>query len=301
MSYSYTSYFGPPATPVTIKRLVIFTCVVTILSAAIQGIFDQFGVNPGPEDLLSLSRHGISHLFLWQPVSYFFIQESAPYGLSFFFLTSLFFNMYILWVIGSSILDLVGRKSFLIFYFSAGIIPGLLTLLFMSFTSEYARIAGVAPVLLALLTAWSMAFAEAEILLFFLIPVKAKWLVTGGVGAALLITLSNWELINLVLYLSAIVFGYCYSVIAWSWQSPFSVLMPIDRWLIKIGKRFGPKAIKIDASKDKILDIQTGRPPESDDAFVDSMLERIAKHGESSLSWKERQRLQQISQKKMKK
>lgn len=308
MSFTSRANWGPVTTPSTIKRLIIFTIVITLLSAAIQTIFDQFNVAPGPQDILSLSWQGMHRWFLWEPLSYLFIQESSPNGLTLSFIISLCFNMYIFWLLGSSLYDLVGKGPFLRLYFISGILAGLIALMMMPVTGNYTRLAGNTSALLAIFTAWSMAFSEAEILLFFLIPIKAKWLVGGVVGSVLLVTLSHWDLTTLCLYVSAICIGYFYAVMAWGWKCPFEFTRSFDGWLIALGMRLRrhlphwiskgkPTAAK---QKGQIIDIQTGKTVDSDDAFVDAMLAKISKHGESSLTWHERRRLNNIAERKSK-
>lgn len=311
MTFSTLSNWGPSTTPSTIKQLTLATCIIAILSAAIQTLFDQFGLTPGPQDLLSLSWRCVAKGYVWQPLTYLFIQESMPNGLTFFYLLSLFFSLYMLWILGTSIIEMVGKGPFLQLYFGSGIMAGLIALALMPLTGDYTRLAGNAPSLLALLIVWSMAFSEAEVMLFFLIPIKAKWLVAGVIGAILLVTLSHLDFSSLFLYLSSILIGYGYATIAWGWHSPFPQTEPLDCWLASFGMRLRQKAPKwkhthssktsTSNEKEKIIDMHTGKSLSDDDAFVDAMLAKISKHGESCLSWHERRRLQQISERKMRK
>lgn len=315
MSFLTLSQWGPITTSPTIKHLIIWTSVLSILSAVIQSICDQFGVSPGPQQLFSLSLWGMENLYLWQPLTFLFIQPYSPSGITFFSLISLFFTMYILWVIGTAIYDLIGRASFLRFYFFCGIITGITTLLIMPLIGKYTMLAGPAPAILALLTVWSMAYPESEVLLFFLIPVKAKWIIAGLAGALLLTTLSQWDIISLFLYASSIVVGYFYACLAWGWHSPFPLTQKIDSFLATIGfkmKRYLviPQWLKFSKNKktspsripgNKVIDIETASPLANDDTFIDQMLAKISKHGERSLTWGERRRMQQISESKRKK
>lgn len=309
------SQWGPINTPSTIKHLIIWTCVIAILSAILQSIFEQFGFTPGPLQLLSLSWWGISNLYLWQPLTFLFVQPYSSAGVTFFSLISLFFSMYMLWILGTAILELVGKGAFLRFYFICGIAAGLAALFIMPLTGKYAMLAGSTPALLALLTAWSMAYPETEVLLFFLIPVKAKWIMAGLTGAMLLIAFSQWDIGSFFLYLASILFGYMYACVAWGWHSPFSFTGPLDSALATLGLRLrrfhiGSKWIPFNRkdtkesldrdAKNKVIDIGTGAPQMSDEVFIDQMLAKISQYGERSLSWSERRRMQQISEKKRK-
>jgi membrane associated rhomboid family serine protease len=312
MSYSTLTRFGPGNTPGIIKGLIITTVVAALFSAAVQTIFDQFGLRPGPQELLSLSWQGMRSFYLWEIVTFLFIQSSSSYGITFFYLVTLFFTMYLLWVLGSAVVELTGKGAFARFYFFCGCGAGVISLLLMPITGQYAMLAGTAPVILALLTVWSMAYPDSEVLLFFLIPVQAKWLVAGLLAITLLITLSHWDLPSLTLYVSAILLGYGYACTAWGWHSPFPFMHRLDALLATLGlrlrrilalpswldKRQKGNGKPSDAAK--VVDISTGKTVSKDDAFIDEMLAKISKHGEGSLSWNERRRMQQISEQKIK-
>lgn len=305
MNYTTLSSWGPEKTPSTVKHLIIATSIIAILSAGIQSLFDQFNVFPGPQNFLSLSWWGIAKGYVWQVVSFLFIQES-PEGLSFFFFLTLLLNMYLLWVIGSTVYQMLGRGAFLRVYFLGGMAAGILSLLSMKLTGQHEMLTGISSTLLILFTIWSMAFPETEILLLFLIPVKVKWIVATIVGGLLLISLSHWDLSHFTLYLSAVVIGYFYAVIVHSWYSPFPATLNFDMRLARLGglvRKWLPfpkrKPEDVKTPEAKIIDITSGKSLQDDDAFVDAMLAKISKRGEESLTWAERKRLQEISKKKM--
>ena len=305
MNYTTLSSWGPEKTPPVIKQLIIITSLIAILSAGMQSIFEQFNLFPGPENYLSLSWWGLNKGYIWQPLSYLFIQQSQG-GLSFYFFLILLFNLYLLWIIGSSVLQMVGKGPFLRLYFIGGIAVGLLTLFSMEITGQFEMLEGMTPALLILLTVWSMAFPETEIHLFFLIPIKIKWIVASLLGATLLITLSHWELSQLFLYLFSILIGYGYAVMIQGWYSPFPFTLKFDLWLSRLAskiRQIAPfrkkKTEELKTPKVNIVDITSGKPLENDDAFVDAMLAKISKKGEDSLTWSEKRRLQEISKNRM--
>lgn len=299
------SQWSPRSTPSTIKQLIIWTVAISLLSAIIQSILDQFNITPGPQDLLSLSWFGLDNGYLWQPITFLFVQALTVKGINFYFLFTLLFNMYLLWILGTSLIELVGKGAFLCFYFFCGIAAGLLTIAMMPILGQYAVLAGTAPVILALLTAWSMAFPENEILLFFLIPLKSKWVIMWLIGAILLVTLAQWDLIDLFLYFFAVFLGYAYATMAWGWQSPFTFTRSLDRAFAVLGLRlrrwlpaWGSSKHQENATQTKVVDITTGKALSEDDAFIDAMLAKISKYGEGALTWSEKRRMQQISERK---
>ena len=306
MNYTTVSSWGPEKTQPIIKQLIIITCIIATLSAGVQSIFDQFGLFPGPQNFLSLSWLGIKSWYLWQPLSFLFIQD-APGGLSLFFFIGLLFNMYLFWIVGSSVLQLIGKGPFLRLYFLGGIAAGFLALLSMKLTGQYTMLTGMTAALLILFTVWSMAFPETEILLLFLFPVKVKWIVVSIIAALFLISLSHWNLTTFTLYLSAVLIGYCYAVMVHSWYSPFPHTLRIDMWLSKTAALFRKyipffkgKSKDVKPSETKIIDISSQHSIQDDDAFIDAMLEKISRRGENSLTWSEKKRMREISKNKMK-
>jgi len=298
--------FGPGFTPKTITWLILVTVIVSLLSAVTQTLMNQFGYYPGPQDIFSLSWWGFfTKGYIWQPITYLFVQGPIQNGITFSYLITLFFNMYLVWILGTHLVEIRGRGPFLRLYFISGILAGALSLLFIHLTGKYAVLAGAGPSVLALLTVWSMAFPETEIMLFFLIPMKAKWIIAGLFGAILLVTLTQGDFPDLVLYISAILFGYTYAAMAWGWPSPFEFTQPLDSRLAALGLRLRPylphwamPKHKVEG-KPNVIDMNTGKPLDDDDAFVDAMLAKISKQGENSLSWSERRRLNLISERKM--
>ena len=306
---SYTTYFqwGPGVTPKSVFHLILWTAIITISSALIQSIFNQFSLGTGPQELLSLSWWGIRNWYIWQLISFLFVQMMPSEGISLFFLITLFFNMYIVWIMGSALVELVGAPPFLRLYFLSGIVAGIITLWLMQFMGHYRLLAGPTPSILALMMVWTMIYPETEMLLFFLIPIKAKWVMAAIIGAILIMTLSQGDYIYFAFYTVGILFGYIYAVCAWKLEGPFKWMRPFDRLLTifstRISRwipRWGKKGEKTQESS-KIVDIKTGKAILNDDQFMDAMLTKISQYGERSLSRSERHRLHQISESKSQK
>lgn len=301
--------FGSSATPKTIKYLIIFTSLISILSAGIQEVFNIFDIFPGPQNLLSLSWWGLYHWYLWQPLTFLFIQDPSAAHTSFYFFVILFFKMYVLWVVGSTVLQALGNLSFVRLYFFGGMFAGILSLLSMSITGQYEMIGGSSAALLMIVTVWAMAFPETEVLILSVLPAKTKWIVAAIVSIVLFTTLTEWNLSLFFLYVFAIAVGYGYALLVRGWHSPFAITAGFDVWMSRMGLKFRHKVPRWMDQKEpagappkgdgKIIDITSGQPIQNDDLFVDAMLTKISKSGESSLSWSEKRRLHQISEDKI--
>lgn len=300
MSYTPWSYGH---TPKTITALIFIISLATVCSAALEPLFVNIFKIYGPQEFFGLSWWGLSHYYLWQPLTCLFLQSETN-GINITFLIALTFNMYLLWLFGSNLIEAYGTGPFLRLFFISGILASLAALMITPANRYFHVIAGIAPSLLAIFVAWAILHRDTQLLLFFLIPIKAKWLLAAVILFAILIPLSELDLVRFVYYFIGILVGYLYSTIAWQKQTPFNFMEKGDDFFIVFGRIMRSKIRRLFSSKkeeSKIVDIQTGKTVLDDDAFIDAMLAKISRHGEKSLSWQERDRLQKISERKMKK
>lgn len=295
--------FGPEKTAPVIKYLLICTGAVSLICALLHPLFNQFFGMSSPLQWLSLSWNGLTQFFLWQPFTYVFIQDGAAYGISLSFLIALTFNLYLLWILGSTILEKIGNRAFLTFYFSTAVICGLITLVAMRTFGVYGYLSGPVPILLALFMIWACLYADSEILLFFVFPVKTKWILTGIILALFLVCLSHLDIVSFLFYGTGIFLGYLYSVTVLGLRSPFEWTHYVDDrltiWYDKIAGSIRKWRNKPqEKEKSKIFDIKTGNPVMNDDQFIDAMLSKISRSGEKSLTAGERRRMREISENK---
>jgi len=107
---------------------------------------------------------------IWQLVTYQFLHGGFSHIL---------FNMFALWMFGVEIENSWGSKKFLTFYLISGIGAGLLHM-FVSpiLTGVGAPTIGASGSVYGIMIAFAMMFPERLIYLYFLIPIKAKYLIT---------------------------------------------------------------------------------------------------------------------------
>lgn len=140
---------------------------------ALQLLFDPsitsvFGLRPA-----AVLERG----WVWQPFSYLFLHGG---------LLHLLINMLVLWMFGTEIERLWGSRAFLGYYFICGLGAAAL-----SFVLTYqATIIGASGAVLGVLVAFGVLFPDRTILLWFVIPIRAKILVAGLAGLELLYVLS---------------------------------------------------------------------------------------------------------------
>ncbi len=104
----------------------------------------------------------------WQIVSYAFLHGSFNH---------LFFNMLGLWMFGAELEQVWGRNRFIVFYFASVVAAALTQLVVNAILGSPAPTIGASGGLFGLLLAFAMIFPNRIILLFFVIPMKAKYLV----------------------------------------------------------------------------------------------------------------------------
>jgi len=111
---------------------------------------------------------GSGEFWPWQIGTYAFLHGSFEH---------LFFNMLGLWMFGSELEQVWGQKRFIQFY-AASVVAAALTQLLVSWLlGSMAPTIGASGGLFGLLLAFAMIFPNRIILLFFVIPMKAKYLV----------------------------------------------------------------------------------------------------------------------------
>ena len=127
----------------------------------------QFIAWPHFTRLFGLVPRSVTHrLFLWQLFTYMFL-HGGPFHL--------LFNMFVLWMFGCELEGLWGQREFLKYYFITGVGAGILTVI--SSPNSFIPTVGASGAIYGLLLAFGVLFPERYIYLYFLIPVKAKYLV----------------------------------------------------------------------------------------------------------------------------
>jgi len=188
--------FGPSASP-TIRALLAANITVFIIqwllglsrSSLGDAFIGFFGLVPAD---------ALPRLHLWQFATYMFLHGGFWH---------LFFNMFALWMFGSEIETLWGRRAFLTYYFVTGLGGGL-TYTLTSWGST-APLVGASGAIFGLLLAYGLLFPDREILLYFLIPIKARYFVLlFGLLELLAAWLGSGGNIGHFAHLGGMLFGY---------------------------------------------------------------------------------------------
>lgn len=227
MHFHRSYKLGPTQTPIIIKGLIAIIVCLSVLGALIAPFFKTnfFAY------LFGLSISGIKHYLYWQFITYNFLQPS--YGLNISFIIELLFNVYLLWIIGTSVLERISQAQYAIFLILNSIFSAFIILLTMKLGYPQLVYSGPTISLYASMIAWMMLNPpDTRIFLFFAIPMKHYWLVLGLIGFNLFTSLSNGQIVSFFGYIATCIFSYFYSVIIWNKHSPFLSLNKMERSII---------------------------------------------------------------------
>jgi membrane associated rhomboid family serine protease len=147
----------PPLQPVTRALLLINVAVfflLPLLGGSVEALFALWPLG--------------THFLPWQVVTYSFLHGNFEH---------LFFNMLGLWMFGSELERIWGEKRFLQFYAASVLAAAFTQLIVTALMGSVYPTVGASGGLFGLLLAFAMMFPNRVILLFFVIPMKARYLV----------------------------------------------------------------------------------------------------------------------------
>lgn len=211
--YGGSGGFGLGITPV-VKKLIIANVAVFFLTAFL-GAFSQrlqfdfillFGLVP---------EKFLFGLHLWQPLTYLFLHSGFMH---------IFFNMFALWMFGTTLERDWGSRRFLRYYFLTGVGAGLLSVLVTAVSSQAGWAAvrgpltpmqiptiGASGAVYGLLLAFGLLYPHTPILVMFLFPIPARIFVLIFGALAFFSALSGPGTgIAHVAHLGGMIFGYIY-------------------------------------------------------------------------------------------
>lgn len=180
--------------------------------------------------------------WVWQPLTYMFVHGG-------FF--HLLFNMFVLWMFGGEIERMWGSSEFLRYYVLCGL--GAAALSFMGFYDR--TVVGASGAVFGILIAFGMLFPNRYIFLWFLIPIKAKYLVGGLAVIEILAGISGrGGSVAHLAHVGGMVVGFAY--LKW-WRGGNAAARLVTRWRrrhLEVVQGGGGRAPRVEAEIDRILD-----------------------------------------------
>lgn len=276
-SGKYRITFGASLSPAVLVLLIInFSIFILQLIAS----FVPFSQNASYEDVLKLFL-GLNHVgfyqnhYVWQIFTYMFLHGGWIH---------IIFNLLTLWMFSGDLERLWGTKRFVIYYLLSGIGAGLCIAAMNAFMasrfpgSSMIPTIGASGALYALLLAYGMTWPNREVLLYFLFPIKIKYLLLFFGLIEFFGTISSMrsstDSISHIGHLGGLLAGF---IILQIWKfSKTSKYGFFGYFLAR--RRFKKKRHEIDM---RIKAKQT----------IDDLLDKIARQGISSLTDKEKRDL----------
>jgi membrane associated rhomboid family serine protease len=170
LNNSYRPMGGFSVFPPVIKNLLIINVAVFFLQMIASNLMlggkplwyimnMWFALNPISEGF---------NFQIWQLITYQFMHGGFSH---------IFFNMFMLWMFGMEIENILGSKKFLTYYLICGVAAGLAQLFIAPLFSTPAVTIGASGAIFGVMIAFGMLFPDRYIYLYFLIPIKAKYLI----------------------------------------------------------------------------------------------------------------------------
>jgi len=185
---SYASGFFPPG----VKWLLISNTAIFILTYL-------FGM---PAILALAPVAVVFHFAIWQLITYPFLHASIMHIL---------FNMLALWMFGAPLEREWGTRRFLKYYFYCGIAAGVCDVAVNAMIGDWGtRTVGASGAIFGLLLAFGVLYPNQTVLMSFLFPIKAKYMVMIYAGIELLMSIGPNTGVSSVAHLGGMAFGFIY-------------------------------------------------------------------------------------------
>lgn len=304
-SYRPRSYGGGFLSfPPVIKNLLIINGIVFFAQLLLDNI--SFGGLPGWYvvnkwfALNPISGNDLNgqpfNFQIWQLITYQFMHGGFGH---------IFFNMFALWMFGGSIEDIFGSKKFLIFYLLAGISAGLFQLFITPILGASGAVTiGASGSIFGVLIAYAMFFPDNLIFLYFLIPIKAKYLIGFLVVIEFFAVDSASSGVAHLAHLGGAFFAFLYIMFDKnSYVSLKSVFKKSYFYKSNSNKDFFKNPFgntsqnKSDVEDAKFYDLNKKEDAEVSQAEIDKILDKISQSGYQNLTDREKQILFQASKK----
>lgn len=235
--------------------------------------------------------------YIWQLLTYQFMHGSF---------THILFNMFMLWMFGMEIEHIMGPKRFLLFYLLCGLGAGLLQLFLSPVLSGGAGpTIGASGAVWGVMIAFAMYFPDRYVFIYFLIPIKAKYLI-AILFVFEFMSVGDQSLVAHLAHVGGAVTGLLFILI--DRRNEFN-RKNIFNSFKKSGNSFSSGGFQnvfrknpfkqVDVKDVKFYDINESKKEDVvTEADIDAILEKISKSGYQNLTDREKKILFEASKKK---
>ncbi len=180
--------------------------------------------------VLALSAEAaVRNVMIWQLFTYMFLHAGIMH---------LLFNMLALWMFGSMLEQDWGTRRFLKYYFLCGIAAGVCVLAINAAIGDWGTpTVGSSGAIFGLLVAFGVMYPNQTVLMNFLFPIKAKYMVMIYAGIELLLTFGPNTGVSTIAHLGGMLFGYLYLKTSWPQFGFANVRSAYGQWKLQRAKR----------------------------------------------------------------
>ena len=256
----------------SVTHFIVWLTAVVFIAQLVCKLF-QWNVSPDVDALayvFGLNGERLAHGFVWQPLTYLLLHDGIWHIL---------INLLMLWMFGREVEYFIGPKAFTRLYVFAGLLGGVLWLLFNLL--QPGPLVGASAAVLGCVIAFATLFPERELtfLVFFVLPVtiRAKYmaLIAIAFDLAPLLTHQTTHVAHLA-HLGGAALGYVYIKGLGYGTTPRWLV-----WLQNLKPRRSPKPTPRPQSRDEFIRDE-----------VDPILDKISRDGMHSLTRRERKILE---------
>ena len=276
------SFFPPVIKSLLIINTVVFFITVIAENIAVDGI--PFSSIIDRYFALVPFNHPYFSFYPWQLLTYQFLHANFMH---------IFFNMLMLWMFGMEIENIMGSSKFLVFYLLSGIGGGLLQILL---GSSNGFVIGASGAVFGVMVAFAMFFPNRLIYIYFLLPVKAKYLIVFLMVIEFM-SVSNGGVIAHLAHLGGAITAFLFIILDRKHNYNFDRLFEIFKG--GSSPTFGQPTFKKksrgfsfgkrDVEDAEFYEINSDTPSETvDQKVIDEILDKISRSGYQNLTEREK-------------
>ena len=274
---------GGRQTASAVKSLIIANAAVFVLQTLLGGGL-RGTLGPVEQWLSFVPGLAVENFQAWRFVTYMFLHAD---------LWHIGINMFILWMFGSQIEALWGRRTFLVYYFVCGVgaaaVYGLFNLFGMS---AWTPMLGASGAVYGLLLAYGMTFPDNLILVFFVLPLKAKYAVVLF-GLIEFLSIPQGGSVAHLAHLGGMLTGFLFLrfYARGLTQGRVGGLSDVQKAWRKFQARNRMRVVRPDEREQGRGNGKDGGPRTAEQAKIDEILDKISREGLQSLTDEEQETL----------
>jgi membrane associated rhomboid family serine protease len=230
---------------------------------------------------------------VWRLFTYMFVHNDTP-GRGHWHIIA---NMILLYLAGPAIVNLYGRREFLLFYIASGLMGAVASMALDVVVRDYTSCVGASGAISGILVLFACHWPQHKWLLFFVLPVPAVLMAIGSGLLDLIAVLHRLggndvgDNVGHAVHLGGMAFAYVYHRSQWRIE-PLYLGFTRFRW------KQSSLGTSLRARQRGLRVVRPEEDPAAREARVDELLQKISIHGQESLTAEELEFLKEDSRRK---